>query len=104
MNEFVKLFRKYGYNVEVYGESFIADNGVFCVPFTVKEGNLSNECSAVSFLSSDKESIKEHYKGEKYIGCKVFSDWMNNRLKFTHIGGICNHDHSLFEIESFLKR
>ena len=63
-----------------------------------------SDISAVSFLSCDKEAIKKHYRDEKHIGYAVFSDYMNDRLKFTHIGNICNHDHVAFEVESWLQK
>lgn len=103
MSKFIELFKKYGYDIEPFGKSYIADNGVFCIPFTEVGINFP-EISAVSFLSSDKSAIKKQYEKEEYIGCKVFSDWMNNHLQFHHIGGICNHDHSLYEVEMWLSR
>jgi hypothetical protein len=102
MSEFVKLFEKYGYKVEPFGKSYIADNGIFCVPFTEREGFGYPEVSAISFLSCDKEDIKKTYKNSEYIGYDIFSDWSNNRLKYHRFGGICNHDHSLYEVEKFL--
>ena len=111
MDDFVKLFEDYGFTVEPFGpSSYIADNGTFCVPFTVDMASTGygglNTIAAVSFLSDDKEAIKEYYKSRNrmYIGHEVFSDYMNNLLKFTHIGRICNHDHALFEIQDWLER
>lgn len=111
MENFVKLFESNGFSVESFGDmSYIADNGTFCVPFTVHSMQTKygphSDISAVSFLSEDKELIKEYYRkrDKQYIGCEVFSDWMNNILKFTPIGGICNHDYSFFEIENWLAR
>ena len=111
MENFVKLFESNGFTVELFGDnSYIADNGPFCIPFTVhtmttKYGHIS-DVTAVSFLSEDKETIKNHYKSrnKQYIGCEVFSDWMNNILKFTIIGGLCNHNYSFFEIQNWLER
>ena len=110
MTDFVKLFENYGFTVEYFGpDSYIADNGVFCVPFTVHVTKTNygqySDIAAVSFLSDDKEAIKEYYEGrdKQYIGYEVFSDYMNDRLKFTHIGRICNHDHMDFEVENWLK-
>lgn len=108
MSKFKKLFESYGYSVEAYGNSgnsYIADNGVFCIPFT--EYNTINgiaEMSGVSFLSDDKDAIKEHYKNKECeIGFEVFPDWMIGAIEFVHIGGICNHDHSIFEVDSWLR-
>ena len=106
---FVRLFEEYGFTVEPFGiDSYIADNGVFCVPFSVHTVNTNyggySDISAVSFLSCDKDAIKNHYRDEKHIGYAVFSDYMNDRLKFTHIGNICNHDHATFEVESWLQK
>lgn len=104
VNNFVNLFKKYGYSVEAFGDSYIADNGTFCVPFTEYGDKIHPLISAVSFLSCDKENIKQHYKGVERIGFKVFSDWMNDQLKFSHFGGLGNHDHSLGEVQSWLER
>ena len=111
MNSFVELFERYGFVVEEFGpDSYIADNGVFCVPFTVHtvktKYGINQDISAVSFLSEDKEAIKEYYRTreKQYIGCEVFSDWMSDKLKFIHVGRICNHDHALFEVQDWLER
>lgn len=110
MNGFVRLFEEYGFNVEPFGHnSYIADNGTFCVPFTVDTTKTAygefSTIAAVSFLSCDKEDIKTYYtkRNTRCIGHDVFSDWMNDRLKFMHIGKICNHDHSAGEVENWLK-
>ena len=102
MSKFVELFKKYGYSIEPFGESYIADNGVFCIPFTEVGSTDFPEISAVSFSSSDKSDIKKQYEGEKYIGRKVFSDWRNDELQFQHLGGICNYNHRLGEVEAWL--
>lgn len=111
MSVFKDLFERYGFKVESFGpESYIADNGTFCVPFTehtvhTKYGVYS-DISAVSFLSEDKNAIIEHYRSKdvKYIGCEVFSDYMNDKIKFIHVGRICNHDHTVFEVEDWLEK
>lgn len=104
MSLFVELFKEFGYSIEQFGDSYIADNGTFCVPFTEYGDKTYPLVSAVSFLSCDKEDIKKHYNGVSHIGFEVFSDWMNNRLNFQHFGGIGNHDHSVGEIRSVLER
>ena len=104
MGRFVELFERYGYKVESFGDSYIADNGTFCIPFTNVGTERHPLISGASFLSCDKENIKKQYEGENRIGCRVFSDWMNGTLKFTQIGGVCNHDHSIYEVESWLRR
>ena len=101
---FKKLFEQYGYSVEEFGRSFIAEDGIFCIPFT-EFGETFPMISAVSFLSCDKEKIKEDYADCKdRIGHELFSDFMNDILAYTHIGGICNHDLSLGEVENWLAR
>lgn len=105
MNGFVKMFEECGFLVEPFNsesDSYIACNETFCVPFTVH----GNTIAAVSFLSDDKDAIKKHYRhrNERYIGSAAFEDAMNNRLKFYHIGGLCNHDYAGYEIASWLKR
>lgn len=103
MSKFKELFEKYGYTVEPVGKSYIAYNDVFCIPFTEVGRSNFPEISAISFLSCDKDAILKYYAEEEYIGSKVFSDWMNRLLPFTPFGSICNHDHSLYEIESWLQ-
>jgi hypothetical protein len=103
MSKFAELFNKYGYSVEEFGKSYIAKNQVFCIPFT-EFGTINYpKISAISFLLTDLADIKKQYSKDDYIGCQIFEDWMNRRLKFTPCGGIRNHDHSLFEVESWLK-
>lgn len=104
MSLFVELFKEFGYSVEQFGDSYIADNGTFCVPFTEYGDKEYPLVSAVSFLSCDKEDIKKYYNGVKRIGFKIFSDWMNNSLNFHRFGGIGNHDHSLGEVRNVLER
>lgn len=105
MGKFKELFESYGYKVESFGKSYIADNGVFCIPYTEFNRGSSKEIAGVSFLSDDKESIKAKYKDfADEIGFRLFYDWMSNRCDFVHIGNVCNHDHTLYEVESWLKR
>lgn len=98
---FIEVFQKYGYVVESFGKSFIADNGIFCIPFTVIPRNYP-VISTISFSSQDKENIEKYYADCDYIGCKIFNDWMNNDLHFTPIGRLCNHDHGIHEVEMAL--
>lgn len=108
MSKFVELFQKYGYKIEVIkmdgltdSNSFIADNGIFCIPFTEIKCGQFCQISAMSFSSYDHKKIKEKYKGVD-IGCAIFADWMNRHLIFLPIGGLANHDYDLQEIESWL--
>ena len=94
---FKELFKKYGYDVEPFEDSFIADNGVFCVVYTEKDRFGFPEIAAVSFVSSDKEILKQHYAGKEKIGHQVFEDYIMN------MGIICNHDHYITEVEWALK-
>lgn len=105
MGNFKELFESYGYKVESFGKSYIADNGMFCVPYTEFPYGCSVAMAGVSFLSEDKEVIKKKYKDSAdNIGFEIFNDYMSNRCDFVHIGGIGNHDHTLYEVESWLKR
>lgn len=106
MSIFKKLFESYGYSVEAYGNSgnsYIADNGIFCIPFTEYNNTIdgTTEMSGVSFLSDDKDAIKKHYKNRE--DDDVFADWMIGAIEFVHIGGICNHDYSISEVDSWLR-
>ena len=103
MSRFKQLFEEYGFTVEEFGKSYIAHNAVFCVPYTEVGEERFPEISAISFSVADLDDIKNHYANEEYIGCKVFHDFMNHHLKFRHVGGILNHDHSLYEVELWLK-
>lgn len=102
---FKKLFEQYGFIVEKYGDenSFIATNGRISIPYTEFSCGSMPLMAGVSLLATPDE-IKEQYLGEKYIGHRVFNDYMNNILPFKQIGGICNHDHSTYEVENWLKR
>ena len=50
MSLFVELFKEFGYSVEQFGDSYIADNGTFCVPFTEYGDKKYPLVSAVSFI------------------------------------------------------
>lgn len=108
MSKFTELFEEYGFTVEPFGvDSYIADNGKYCIPFSEFQADYSTAISAVSFSSNDKEDIKKHYSlKDSYhrIGSDVYRDCSNNRCKFTHIGYIYNHDHQLYEIRMALDR
>lgn len=68
-NKFVALFQEFGYTVEQVGEdSFIADNGVFCIPYTEYDNSGKPEMYAITIDSCHKEELKERFKDEKYIG------------------------------------
>lgn len=120
-NRFTDLFMQYGWTVVELGEnSYIAYNDTYFVPFScvpqVRDTNVY--ASAVSYLICDKEAFIEAWKNyniknekrqmtEYPIGFYAFSNWMNRNGygdKFTHFGGVANHDHSAFEIECWLKR
>lgn len=104
---FKELFERYGFTIETFGASYIADNGVFCVPFTEFKAYGTYFMAGVSFLSIDKEILKTKYNcvADK-VGFEVYNDMVrNNKTKeITHVGSICNHDHSLFEVENWLRR
>ena len=107
MTKFVELFEKYGYSVEPCGHnSYIAYNNIYCVTFTEIQSPFTAIC-AVSLYAKDKDAIKEWYlKNDSFgIGANVYDDVMNNRCKFdVYRYGLCNHDHSLTEVESFLQK
>lgn len=46
---FAELFKKYGHSIEQFGDSYIADNGTFCVPFTEYDTDKYPLAAAVSF-------------------------------------------------------
>lgn len=109
-NDFIRLFERYGWTVEQLDDnSYIASNDTFFVPFSLCY--YTNYAAAVSYLVEDKEAFIQEWKrknernrfGED-IGYYAFSNFMNHCDKFTHCGNIGNHDHSTWEIESWLKR
>lgn len=97
----IETFRILGYTVEPFNQSFIADNGTFCIPFTIASNRLPI-VSAVSFSSADKEALKQKYSDCDFIGCELFSSWMNDTLEFKHVGRICNHDYDVYELKMLL--
>lgn len=103
--KFKNLFEKYGYAVEQVSEdSFIADNGTFCIPYTEYHRNGIPKISAVTFDSCHKAELKARFKDEKQIGYAVWCEYVNSRLKFPTYGFVAtNHDCMLFEVEHSLK-
>ena len=100
---FKELFEYYDFTVETFGEnSFIATNGIVSVPYTECNRFGMCEMAGISLLATPAE-LKKTYENEKYIGHRVWSDYMNSRLKFKQIGGICNHDHAIYEVEMWLR-
>lgn len=96
--DWVNFWTTHGFKVDTEGcgaNSGIAYNTLICVPFTVRDDGL---ISAVSYSAANMLDIKKYYDNSEPIGYQVFSDFMNNR-GFTHFGRICNHDHSMSEIE-----
>ena len=107
---FEDLFKQYGFEVKRLSEySYIAKNDVFCVPFTeflstpYNRGTVSYKLAGVSLPVAAEEAILTKYGKDKSIGFRVFSDYMSNRLQITHIGNICNHDHTVEEVEDWLR-
>lgn len=114
IDDFVKIFEEYGFTVEKFGDmSYIADNGIICVPFTIHPHQNQYSCfsdiAAVSFLSEDKDAIKAYYKSKdiQNIGDGVWSDYANRllgRRGFMQFGGIGKRDYAPFEIRNILDR
>lgn len=116
MDQFKKLFEKYGYNVEkLTDRSFLADNGKICVPYTEYSNtpNGNHYICGVSFLSCDREKLIEIIDKRKNmhrlpieIGFEVWDGYMNGWLMKAGIcryGRIANHDHSIYEIENAIQ-
>ena len=105
MLNFKSLFEKYDFSIEqVSPYSFIADNGIFCVPYTEFPYGDTVRMAGVSFLSCNKEDIKSKYKKHmENLGFTLFAD-VGLSCPFYHVGGICNHDNSLYEVEEWLQR
>lgn len=109
----INLFEEYGYKTEVLAiNSYIAYNDFLCVTFSVYRNGEYTAIPAVSFLSDDREKIVKRWHAYnsnqgRYpinIGDYYFSEFMNGKLPGLMYGPFCNHDYSLFEIESNLKR
>ncbi len=112
---FKKLFESHGFTVEkLTDNSFIADDGLICVPYTEytnRPGSYTYLCG-ISFLSEDKTKILKIFNRTDNpdfpaeIGYNVWDAFMNrilDRYGITPWGRICNHDHSVYEIESMLE-
>ena len=100
-NKFVALFQKFGYTVEQIGsDSFIADNGVFCVPYTEYDRDGSPEMWAITIDSCHKEELKEFFKDEEQIGCAA---WCRRGPFKVYDNYICNHDVMYWEADNLLK-
>ena len=104
-HKFAELFQEFGYTVEQVGEeSFLADNGVFCVPYTEYHRNGIPKISAVTFDSCHKEELKALFTNEKQIGYAVWREYINARLEFPTYGFIAtNHDCMFCEVRSALE-
>lgn len=112
-NRFVRLFKQYGWTVEQLGDnSFIAYNDVSFVPFSCipSRGNKDEYISTVSYLLCDKDDFVKEWKNHNDmigrtidIGTYAFQTIFGN-CKFYQFGGLCNHDHSAFEVENWLER
>ena len=105
MKSFKKLFENYGFKVEEFGDnSFIATNGKITVPYTEKNPNYLPEICCVSFVAS-MEEVAEYFKEDiNVIGYAAYNAAWHNRMPFKQEGGLYNHDHSLGEVETWLKR
>ncbi len=100
-NKFVALFQEYGYTVEqMEKDTFIADNGVLCIPYTEYDNDGSPECHAVTIDSCYREEIKEVFKAEKKNG-RV--EWWCHIPQNSRIDFIANHDCMFWEVENLLK-
>lgn len=99
-----ELFESKGWYVEPFGRfrhSYIADNGTYCIPFTKSSrGTYYPEISAVTFRSRDREAIKRHYAGDREIGKTVYSDYINDCLKFVAVGDfLCGNALTIWDVE-----
>ena len=101
---FAELFESKGWYVEPFGrfrQSYIADNGTYCIPFTKSsQGTYYPEISAVTFRSRDREAIKRHYAGDREIGKTVYSEYVNGCLKFAAVRDfLCGDALSIWDVE-----
>lgn len=100
---FRKLFESYGYQVSEFEDSFVADNGVFCIFYTETEAFGKAAAAAVSFLSRDLPLLKKVYDGKDQIGIRLYNDYIENKLPCMHSGKICSQLCSITEMEWMLK-
>ena len=117
-NKFIKLFEKYNWIIEEYGNNnFIAYNDIYfvpfsCVPFVYEDATI---ISCVSYSISDKENfINQWRKYNKDVEntnfeCKIgdfafkmYSENSKHIKKLLHIGNLANRDHSISEVENWL--
>ena len=99
---FKELFEKYGFEVEQWSEdSYIADNGVYCIPYTEHDRYGSPEIWAITVDSCNRAQLKEMFKTETQIGCAA---WCQGVPFPVYHDLIHNHDNMYFEVENTLKR
>ena len=102
MSNFIELFEIYGFKVQKINDIlYIADNGIYCIPFIEFKNKT---ISAVSFSTEDAEDIIEYYKEKDHRHTNIYNDYMRSEIPWLQYGNICNHDHTLCEIETWLKR
>lgn len=100
-NKFVALFQEFGYTVEQVGEdSFIADNGIFCIPYIEHDLNGRPEIYAITIDSCHKEELKEIFKGEEHIGKAAW--WRGVPFKI-YTNYIYGNDYMLYEVKGSLE-
>ena len=103
--EFKKLFEEFGWTVEQVAEkSFIANKGDISVGYTEFLFGDMPLMAGISVAATPKQ-IKEVYVNDEldHLGHEMFSDYMNDHLKFTRVGGVCNHDHAIYEVRMWLE-
>lgn len=116
-NNFVKLFGRYGWIVEEYGENnFIAYNDTYFVPFSCVpfEYDNADTICCVSYLLCDKEKFvdlweKYNHKEGIHTKCKMghfaFMMYSENNIeieRLCHFGGLANDDHDMSEVDQWL--
>lgn len=102
---FIELFEKYGFEVTPKEHnSFIADNGLYCVFATAYSFYGRSELMAVSFYSCCREEVNKLCRNSPIgIGAEVYNRISNNRLGVSHAGPLLNHDYSDYEIEGTIR-
>ena len=113
-NQFTRLFKIYGWNVEELDEnSFIASNDSYFVPFSyVSWADDQNVCiAAVSYHISVKDALIDAWRNYNQ-GCQIpapigyfaYINYVNNprpNQKFIP-AGIADHEFDIYEIEHWL--
>ena len=114
-NNFVEMFKRHGWEVmDLGGNNYIGYTDMYFVPFSL---NHDGTAAAVSFLRCNESDIEtfiqrwrnysQVYRLTPGIGMYAFMMYQCDRRAsevYMKFGNIYNHDHSCYEMESWISR